>query len=181
MKPLDSPQVPDSEHAETSPHEERTSRISFKSARARTVFRIAVVAVCLGLLVTVYVLAHKNFSGGESTTATIAVPNAAPEVEVLDGAGSMRWAQHATDVIRANGFDVVEMKRYSGGIAERSFIMDRSGNISAARALAEKAGIAPDKVFQKIDRSLYVDMTIVIGKDFPKLKAFHESSERKLH
>jgi len=59
--------------------------------------------------------------------------------------------------------------------------LDRRGNLDAARKLATILGISQDKVYQKIDRSLYLDITIVIGKDYPRLKVFQLPTERNKH
>jgi hypothetical protein len=73
------------------------------------------------------------------------------------------------------------MKRNNGEIEERTFILDRSGNLDAARKLATVLGVSQDKVFQKIDRTLYLDITVVMGKDYSRLKAFQSSNERNIH
>ena len=73
------------------------------------------------------------------------------------------------------------MKKNNSGIEERTFIFDRSGNLDAARKLATMLGVSQDKVFQKIDRTLYLDITVVMGKDYSRLKAFQSSNERNIH
>ena len=103
------------------------------------------------------------------------------EVEVLDAAGNMRAAQQMTNILRLQGYDVVEMKRNNGEIEDRTFIFDRSGNLDAARKLATMLGVSQDKVFQKIDRTLYLDITVVLGKDYLRLKAFQSPTERNKH
>jgi hypothetical protein len=136
----------------------------------------------LACIVTVYVLAHRSFSNSSIESEVLpSIQEKALEVEVLDGAGNMKAAQYVTNVLRVKGYDVVEMKRNLEGSVERTYIMDRSGNLEAARTLAEKLGISQDKVFQKIDRHLYLDITVVVGTDFSRLKVFQVSSERSKH
>jgi hypothetical protein len=138
--------------------------------------------LCVALFITIYVLANKrSHTGGEEGEFIPAVNSKSLEVEVLDGAGNMRAAQYMTNILRAQGYDVVEMKRNNGEIEERTFIFDRSGNLDAARKLATVLGVPQDKVFQKIDRTLYLDFTIVVGKDFPRLKVFQSPTERNAH
>jgi hypothetical protein len=135
--------------------------------------------LCLALIVTVYVLAHRSFSNHNVTVDSLpSSANRELQVEVLDGAGSMKIAQHVTNMLRSQGYDVVEMKRNDDGIIERTYVVDHSGNLEAARKLATTLGIAPDKVFQKIDRNLYLDVTVVVGKDFSRLKVFQAFNER---
>jgi hypothetical protein len=142
------------------------------------------ILVILGVafFITVYVLANKNSVHRSTENESILQVNSrALEVEVLDGAENMRAAQRITNVLRSQGYDVVEMKRNSGGIVERTFVFDRLGNLEAARKLATTLGISQDKVFQQIDRNLYLDITVVVGKDFSHLKAFQLPTERNIH
>ena len=136
----------------------------------------------VALFITIYVLANRRSQTfSEEHDAATAVASRSLEVEVLDGAGSMRAAQHMTNILRALGYDVVEMKRNNSEMEERTFIFDRSGNLDAAKKLATILGVPQDKVFQKIDRTKYLDMTVVLGKDFSQLKAFQSSPERNIH
>jgi hypothetical protein len=136
----------------------------------------------LALIVTVYVLAHRSFSNHEIQADKLPrTSEQVLEVEVLDGAGNMRVAQQVTNVLRAQGYDVVEMKKNSEGLIERTYVIDRSGNLDAARKLATSLGVAQDKVFQKIDRNLYLDVSILVGKDYSRLKLFQILSERSKH
>jgi hypothetical protein len=138
--------------------------------------------LCLALGVTIYILAQRSFSRRSLPIDTISLPtNREVEVEVLDGAGSMRAAQQMTNVLRAQGYDVVEMKKNNDGLIERTYVVDRSGNLDAARTLALDLGISPDKVFQKIDRNIFLDVTVMVGKDYSRLKAFQTLSERNTH
>jgi hypothetical protein len=130
-------------------------------------------------MVTVYVLAHRSFSNRSSAADPLpSLTDRMLEVEVLDGAGSMKAAQYVTNILRSKGYDVVEMKRNNDGIVERTYVIDRSGNLEDVRKLATILSISQDKVFQKIDRNLYLDVTVIVGKDFSRLKVFQASNER---
>ncbi|MGD1045862.1 MAG: LytR C-terminal domain-containing protein [Bacteroidota bacterium] len=136
----------------------------------------------VAFFITIYVLANRrSHTNGENSEFIPIVNSKSLEVEVLDGAGSMRAAQRMTDILRAEGYDVVEMKKNNGEIEERTFLFDRSGNLDAARKLATLLGVSQDKVFQKIERTLYLDITVVMGKDYSRLKAFQSSTERNIH
>ena len=136
------------------------------------------VAFCI----TVYVLANRNYVNHSKESQAVPQANSrALEVEVLDGAENIRAAQRITNVLRSQGYDVVEMKRNAGGIVERTFVFDRLGDLEAARKLAAALGISQDKVFQQIDRNLFLDITVVVGKDFSRLKVFQLPTERNVH
>ena len=177
-------------------HSDTTARpdveSSASSERVRTNYRMTslrgkimkgtLTVLSVALFITIYVLANKkSHMRSEEIEYIPVVNNRSLEVEVLDGAGSMRAAQQLTNILRAQGYDVVEMKKNNGEIEERTFLFDRSGNLDATRKLATVLGVPQDKVFQKIDRSLYLDITVVLGKDFPRLKAFQSPIERNKH
>jgi hypothetical protein len=135
--------------------------------------------LALALIVTVYILAHRSFSNQSPSVDPL--PSSTGqliEVEVLDGVGNIKVAQYVTNMLRMQGYDVVEMKRNNEGMIERTYVLDRSGNLEAARKLATILGIAQDKVFQKIDRNLYLDVTVIVGKDYSRLKVFQGLNER---
>ncbi len=136
----------------------------------------------IAALVLLILLANKNVSSRKSDPYPVPEPASHHlDVEVLDGVGNMRIAQKATDYLRAQGYDVVEMKKNLEGVADRSFVLDRSGNFDAAVKVAVALGIPPNKVFQKIDRNLYLDVSVTIGKDFATLKAFQSYRQRSAH
>jgi hypothetical protein len=178
------------EHSDTTVHSDLESSASSK--RVRKSHRLTVlggkmmkgtlIVLSVALCITIYVLANRrNVINGKDGEFIPVVNSRSLEVEVLNGAGSMSAAQYLTNVLRAQGYDVVEMKKNGGEVEERTFIFDRSGKLDAARKLATALGVSQDKVFQKIDRTLYLDITIVLGKDYSRLKAFQLSTERNIH
>jgi hypothetical protein len=178
------------EHSDTTVHPDVESSASSERvpqsqrliALRGKILKGALLVLSVAFCITIYVLANRRSNTGNEEGEYIpVVNNQSLEVEVLDGAGSMRAAQYMTNILRAQGYDVVEMKRNNGEVEERTIILDRSGNIDAARKLATMLGVSQDKVFQKIDRTRYLDLTVVIGKDYSRLKAFQSSTERKIH
>lgn len=150
--------------------------------RRSIAIRIFIAACLVAGLVTLYLLANKNISTRTSDPYPVPEPAGRHlDVEVLDGMGNMKVAQKATDYLRAQGYDVVEMKKNIDGVVDRSYVLDRSGDLDAAKKIAAVLGISPNKVFQKIDRNLYLDVTVIIGKDFSKLKAFQSYLQRSAH
>ena len=153
-----------------------------KSALRKKWMNGALIFLSVAFFITIYVLANRNKRINDDAREFIPAANSKPlEVEVLDAVGNMRAAQQMTNLLRAQGYDVVEMKGYIGGIEDRTFIFDRSGDINAARKLATVLGVPQDKVFKKIDRTLYLDITVVMGKDYSRLKAFQSYTERNIH
>jgi hypothetical protein len=52
-------------------------------------------------------------------------------------------------------------------------IIDRVGDFASAKKVAKALGIADSLVTTKIDSTLFVRTTIVLGQDYPKLLPFN--------
>jgi len=92
------------------------------------------------------------------------------QLDVLNGSGTPRLGQRFTDYLRARGFDVVEMGNYKESGVEFTRVIDRAGDPAAARQVAEALGVPKERVIQQIDKNAYLDVSVVIGKDFKSLK-----------
>ncbi len=109
---------------------------------------------------------HSRATPGDSAAASAPVDPAAGtiRVEVLNGGGHPGLARVATDKLRAAGFDVV----YFGNSSEPrgiSVALDRGGREEAAHEVAAALGIRT--VRTEPDANRFVDVTILLGKDWP--------------
>lgn len=89
----------------------------------------------------------------------------AGRIEVLNASGRSGLARAATVQLRQGGFDVV----FFGTAAaprDSSVVIARSTSHAVARAAARRLDIA--HVQTQIDTSLYLDATVIIGKDWPR-------------
>lgn len=86
-------------------------------------------------------------------------------VEVLNGAGDAGLARDATHALREAGFDVVFFGNADRFGHARSVAIDRSGAVERARAVA--AALRIDSVAVALDSSLLLDVTVVLGDDWP--------------
>ena len=86
-------------------------------------------------------------------------------VEVLNGAGVGGLARDATYRLRADGFDVVFFGNADRFGHSRSVVIDRVGRPARARAVADALGV--DSVATSIDSSLMLEVTVVLGGDWP--------------
>ena len=92
------------------------------------------------------------------------------QLDVLNGSGTPKLSQRFTDYLRSRGFDVVEMGNYRDSRVEMTRVIDRAGNLTAAQQVAEALGIPKERVTQQIDRTAYLDVSVIIGKDYRSLK-----------
>ncbi|MBM4168916.1 MAG: LytR family transcriptional regulator [Ignavibacteria bacterium] len=134
---------------------------------------VIVVFGILALLAVVYAGYALFFSSSDEPLITEGVRTRAIQMDVLNAAGENRLALRATEYLRAHGFDVVEMGNALSGTQDHTLVIDRVGNIESARRVATALGVPDHQVVQRIDPTLYLDVTVMIGKDYQSLKPWH--------
>jgi hypothetical protein len=95
------------------------------------------------------------------------LPEAAPpigRVEVLNASRRAGVARHATDRLRAAGFDVVFFGNAPAGSPDSSVVIDRIGRSDVARAAADRLGIS--RTDAQRDTTLLLDATVILGVDY---------------
>jgi len=86
-------------------------------------------------------------------------------VEIQNGGGVTGMASEATERLRPAGFDVVEFGNLRPFDPDRpSVVIDRVGRSDYAQAVAKALGI--DNVQSKPNPNLYVDVTVVLGREW---------------
>jgi hypothetical protein len=93
------------------------------------------------------------------------------QINVLNASGVKGIAGQMKDFLRTKGFDVVEIGNYIKQV-DGSFIIDRVGDSSSAVKVAYAVGLPDSLIQKKIDSSLFVRNSVILGKDYMKLKAF---------
>jgi len=89
-------------------------------------------------------------------------------IEVLNGCGVERLAVRVTDVLREQGFNVVSVGSTRRDSFPESVVIDRvSDTMEKARYMARRIGCR--NVGKDIDPALYVDVTLIVGRDYLKL------------
>lgn len=91
------------------------------------------------------------------------------QVNVLNGCGVSGLAGRAENYLRELGFDVVEIGNYDTMISE-TIIIDRVGDHASAKKVAKAIGLAETRIITKIDSTLYLRASIVLGHDHSALK-----------
>ena len=85
-------------------------------------------------------------------------------VEVLNAGGEPGMARVATEQLRDLGFDVVYFGNAETFGRDSTVVLDRSGRLPAARAVAEALGSR--SVLSEPDTNLYLDVTVLLGKEW---------------
>ena len=93
-----------------------------------------------------------------------AAPGERVRVEVLNGGGREGAARRATEQLRDAGFDVVLTGNADDFGKDSSVVYHRMGHPEWAEAVAEALGIP--NVESRPDTNLYVDVSVVLGRDW---------------
>ncbi len=92
------------------------------------------------------------------------------QLDVLNGCGASGVAQEFTDFLRKRNFDVVQSTNYKTFDVEESMVIDRTGDLETARKVAYALGIENKNIVQQINPDYYLNVSVVIGRDYEKLK-----------
>lgn len=102
-----------------------------------------------------------------STKRTVSI-----QLEVLNGTSEPKAAQRLTEALRSGGFDVVDMGNYKSSNVQRTTVIGRTPDKSAAMSVATYLGVDKGHVLQQPDKNLYLDVSVIIGKDINQLRVF---------
>lgn len=133
---------------------------------------LLVVAVLVGSLAAGLMRGRGDAPAAEGAhgVAERAEPGAAPRpvgrvrVEVLNASGVPGLAAKGRTMLRDRGFDVVYVGNASGYAPDTSLVLDRVGRMELARSVADEMAIP--RVVARPDSNVFVDVTVVLGKDW---------------
>jgi len=89
-------------------------------------------------------------------------------VEVLNAGGTRSMALRATDLLRDSGFDVVYYGNAESFGDDSTVVLTRTGDMDAARAVAEVLGAR--SIRAEPDSNLYLDVTVMLGREWTPRK-----------
>jgi hypothetical protein len=114
-------------------------------------------------------------SGGAPVRSTVPRPAGRIRVEVLNASGVPGLARRGTEVLRDGGFDVVSYGNAPGFAPDTSLVLDRVGRMEVARSVADAVQIP--RVYARPDSNVYVDVTVVLGRDWAAENAEEPEAE----
>jgi hypothetical protein len=91
------------------------------------------------------------------------------QLQVLNGHGTAGLATTFSNKLRLSGFDVVETGNFETFDVDKTHIIDRIGNLENARRVARALGVSDQQILREISIGYYLDVTVVIGADYPEL------------
>ncbi len=141
---------------------------------------IILVVVILGFLASV---AWRFFFAKKEAVPVVQAPvqqaeilRDPPRIEVLNGCGVSGVARKFTGYLRSKGFDVVKTENYRSFNVDSSFVLDRrSLKKLYGDRVAKALGIPLSRVQPLLSDDLDLEATLVLGKDYKKLKGYDAS------
>ncbi|MDZ7372633.1 MAG: LytR C-terminal domain-containing protein [candidate division KSB1 bacterium] len=97
------------------------------------------------------------------------------KVEVLNGCGKPGLAKEVTDYLRNKGFDVVNFGNYHDFNVRKTLVIDRrSMDLHNAQKVASALGVESSEVLAELNETRALDVTVILGKDYAKLKPYRD-------
>ncbi len=144
--------------------------VKVKDSAVNLFYNIAIFVLSAIVLFMIYSLGSKMLNGKERSSAgEEQMPSAIIQMEVLNGCGIPGVADRFTDFLRNNKFDVVNMGNYKSFDIDETLVVDRSGNMANAKKVAKALGIKEANVIQQVNKDYFLDVSLIIGKDYIKL------------
>jgi len=145
------------------------------TGRTANIFLNVIIILLAGLILFMaYSLITKieGLSPDDEDTNEANKPSKIIQLEVLNGCGISGVAEKFTNHLRQNNFDVVQVGNYSSFDIDNTLVVDRTGKRVNALKVAEALGIDPKNVIQQINNDYFLDVSLIIGRDFNHLKPF---------
>ena len=160
--------------AKTPPKESSRKKVT------NTILNISILILFIVCGYLIFNIVNKTISGSKRQPVEITdtsgivtkQPNLTMQVDVKNGTGEDGVAKLFTDYLRDKGFDVVEIGNYGTEDQEKTLILDRKGNASNCKRIAQSLGISDKNVIPQINEKLLLDATVVIGKDYKELNPY---------
>jgi len=143
-----------------------------KKSISNLFLNIIIILLAIVVAFLSYSLVTKFKSNSSKKTVPVeskTVPAAIIQLEVLNGCGVEGAADKITDYLRKNHVDVVQTGNYMSFEIDKTLVIDRTGNKANAEKIADILGIDHKNIIQQINEDYFLDVSLVIGKDYNQL------------
>ncbi|HMB94035.1 MAG TPA: LytR C-terminal domain-containing protein [Rhodothermales bacterium] len=148
---------------------------SQRTGLGTVLFNLMLVVLGLVVVVLLYAFVSSSFTSTPDPTRDANPGDLVGDiiqVEVRNGCGVTGLAAEMTQFLRGEGFDVVEVGDYTSFNEPKTLVIDRVGNLEAARQVAASLGLPEDRVIQDIRQDYFLDASVVIGQDYATIPPF---------
>lgn len=103
------------------------------------------------------------------------IEKTALDVELLNGCGVKGVANTFSELLKREGFDVVNVENAERFDYENTIVIDRRAvSRENANLVARTLGVDKDKVLPMPNADAQLDVTVIIGADYKNLKAYNK-------
>lgn len=101
-------------------------------------------------------------------------------VEILNGNGVPGVAAEFTEFLRNEGFDVQRTDNADRFTYSHTQVIDRSDSHEKAIAVARALSIDTSRVRTDVDKSLQLDVTVILGDDYKSIPVYDEVKKTEI-
>ncbi len=132
---------------------------------------LLVFAIVINVLISIYFILLLVPDAEEPTLPPAAPPDGQPiKVEVLNGCGINNASTRIADFLREPHIDVLQTGNYESFEIEETLVIDLTGYRWRANYVAAKLGLDSLRVVTIINPARLLDVSVIAGRDFTKLK-----------
>lgn len=163
----------------------RKKRSPYRKSKRRQVdlqkwfLNLAIFSISVVIVGFIFSMGKRISSPGEKLTLSqvnVIPPDDRPMpytvIEVLNGTNVNGLGQKFTNYLRQNGYDVISTGNADHSNYENTMLIARTADVTKLREVNGTILLDSDKLFQKTDSSLQVDLTLIIGKDYQGLPVY---------
>ncbi len=132
---------------------------------------VVMIALAVVVLVAVASLVWRFVNPPVSPLTNEEDPRSVIQVEVVNASGRPGAGRKLMEFLRLRGFDVVEIGNDTAR-PRRSVVIDRVGDRTSARKVAQSLGIADSLITTDLDSMRFLQSSIIIGSDLDNLEPF---------
>ena len=132
---------------------------------------VVMIALAVVVLVAVASLVWRFVNPPVSPLTNEEDPRSVIQVEVVNASGRPGAGRKVMEFLRLRGFDVVEIGNDTAR-PRRSVVIDRVGDRTSARKVAQSLGVADSLITTDLDSMRFLQSSIIIGSDLDNLEPF---------
>jgi hypothetical protein len=161
------------------PKKNSADKVDVRTSSKNLFLNTAIILLGIIIIYMLYSIINKSLLKESENDYMVSQKPAADiiQMEVLNGCGVDGVAQKFTDYLRKDNFDVVNVSNYilnniMVNDISHTLVIDRLGNKANAVKVAEALGIKKENIIEQINNNYFLDVTLIIGRDFNQLKPF---------
>ena len=163
----------------------RKKRSTYRKSKRRPVdlqkwfLNLAIFSISVLIVGFIFSMGKRFSNTGEKVTLSqvnVIPPDERPTsltvIEVLNGSGVAGLGQKFTNYLRQNGYDVIATGNADRSDYESTHLIARTEGTGKIQNVNTTLMLEADKVYQNLDSTLQVDLTLIIGRDYQHLPVY---------